>query len=128
LQVRRFHAAGGEFIADAIYNELQPPHGSSLTIVDPNDATRRKSIGRDATGEDLLIPIFRAGRRVYDPPPLSVSRNRTGQQLAAFHPGVRRFINPHAYPVGLERSLDDLRTALILEARGLADKPDSSLA
>ena len=34
-------------------------------------------------------------------------------------PGVKRFVNPHQYPVGLEKTLFDLRTRLILEARGL---------
>jgi hypothetical protein len=29
-------------------------------------------------------------------------------------------VNPHQYPVGLERNLFDVRTRLILEARGMA--------
>jgi nicotinic acid phosphoribosyltransferase len=42
------------------------------------------------------------------------------QQLALFHPGIKRLVNPHAYPVGLEQQLFDLETRLILEARGVA--------
>ncbi len=42
---------------------------------------------------------------------------RTGPQLASFHSGVKRFVNPHRYPVGLERGLQDLKLRLILEAR-----------
>jgi nicotinate phosphoribosyltransferase len=56
---------------------------------------------------------------VYDPPPLSESRDRTAAQLARFHPGVKRFIHPHAYPVGLERGLHEMKTRLVLEARGV---------
>jgi nicotinate phosphoribosyltransferase len=41
-------------------------------------------------------------------------------QLDLFHPGVKRFVNPHAYPVGLELSLHDLKQQLILHARGEA--------
>jgi hypothetical protein len=55
---------------------------------------------------------------VYDPPALADVRRRAADQLARFHPGVRRFLNPHQYPVGLERRLHDLKTKLILEARG----------
>jgi nicotinate phosphoribosyltransferase len=85
--------------------------------VDPFDPTRRREIPADTVGEDLLVPIFRGGRRVYDPPPLAESRSRAATQLAGFHPGVKRFVNPHQYPVGLERRLFDLRTKLILDAR-----------
>ena len=34
-------------------------------------------------------------------------------------PSVKRFLTPHRYPVGVEQSLHDLRTRLILKARGL---------
>jgi nicotinate phosphoribosyltransferase len=57
--------------------------------------------------------------RVYDPPPLEEIRTRREQQLALFHPGVKRLVHPHRYPVGLEQQLFDLKTRLILEARGV---------
>ena len=44
-------------------------------------------------------------------------RARLDLQLGAFHGGIKRFVNPHQYPVGLERSLHELKTRLILEAR-----------
>jgi len=47
------------------------------------------------------------------------NRARRESQLARFHPGIKRFENPHGYPVGLEQALFDLKTRLILEARGL---------
>lgn len=66
LQVRRFRTAR-EFIGDAIYDESRsvPPR---LTIVDPADATRRKSFPAGAKHEDLLVPILRRGKLVYNPP------------------------------------------------------------
>jgi hypothetical protein len=54
-----------------------------------------------------------------DPPSLTVSRARTLEQLAGFNPGVKRLTNPHQYPVGLERKLHGLKTALVLKARHL---------
>ncbi len=115
LQVRRFEADQG-FLADAIYDELLGLP-SPCVIVDPLDATRRREIPAGTPGEDLLVPIFRGGRRVYDPPPLDACRARTQAQLARFHAGVKRFVHPHQFPVGLERGLHDLRTQLVLEAR-----------
>jgi nicotinate phosphoribosyltransferase len=115
LQVRRF-SHGGEFLADAIHDEsIGLP--SPCVIVDPLDPLRRREIPAGTPGEDLLVPVFRRGEQVYTPPPLGAVRARTGAQLARFHPGVKRFVNPHQFPVGLERALYDLRTQLVLEAR-----------
>lgn len=116
-QVRRFSADGG-FLADMIFDEeLGAP--AAPVIVDPGDLTRRKEIPAGTPHTDLLVPVFRQGKRVYDPPPLKEVRQRTADQLAGFHGGVKRFANPHQYPAGLERGLFDLKTHLILQARGL---------
>jgi nicotinate phosphoribosyltransferase len=115
LQVRRFRQEN-EFVADAIYNTAEPVTGP-WTIVDPFDPTRRKTLDRGAVYEDLLVPVFRGGKLVYQAPGLDDVRRRTGEQLARFHPGVKRFLNPHRYPVGLEQSLFDLKTELVLKAR-----------
>ena len=40
-----------------------------------------------------------------------------GALEAGLHAGVRRFVNPHQFPVGLERRLSDLRVELTLAAR-----------
>jgi nicotinate phosphoribosyltransferase len=115
LQVRR-HAHERGFLADAIYDEdLGLP--SPSVIVDPLDVTRRRELPAGTPGEDLLVPILRGGRPVWEPPPLEASRARTLDQLSRFHAGVKRFKNPHLFPVGLERRLSDLRVKLVLEAR-----------
>ena len=119
LQVRRFD--GGDMIWDELSVSVAAPAsgaGRPRTIVDPADMTRRKTFDDD--GADLLVPIYRGGKRVYDPPPLDEIRRRREEQLASFHPGIKRFENPHSYPVGLEQTLFDLKTRLILEARGFA--------
>ncbi|MFN2239112.1 MAG: nicotinate phosphoribosyltransferase, partial [Thermoanaerobaculia bacterium] len=118
LQVRRFHQ-NGLIRGDMIWDELDPP--GDTTIVDPLDPTRRKVFGAGLTSEELLIPIFRGGKRVYDVPPLAESRERAIGQLETLHPTSRRLVNPHIYPVGLARNLHERRTALILRARGVGD-------
>jgi nicotinate phosphoribosyltransferase len=117
LQVRRY-VHNGEAVADAIYDE-QHPLPEACVIVDPADPTRRKAVPRGATGHDLLTPIFRGGKRVYDVPPLEETRRRVQQQLALFHNGIKRLVNPHRYPAGLEQGLFDRKTEIILKLRGL---------
>lgn len=114
-QVRRFERAG-ELVADMIHDHDEDI-ADVRTIIDPLDATRRKMIPADAEPEDLLLPIFRRGALKYDRPPLASSRERTQGQLRSLHPGIKRVLNPHAYPAGLSPSLDELRSRLIAEAR-----------
>ena len=85
--------------------------------IDQGVMARRKEIAAGTPFEDLLVPVFRAGRRVYEPPPLEAVRRRSLEQLGGLHPGIKRLANPHQYPVGLEPRLFDLRIRLILEAR-----------
>jgi nicotinate phosphoribosyltransferase len=115
LQVRRYHDSQN-FIGDAIYEEnlgISQP----CTIIDIADPTRRKTFDPQTPHEDLLAPIFRRGKLVYEEPDLRVTQQRTRDQLAMLHPGIKRFINPHRYPAGLEKRLYDLRTELILKGR-----------
>jgi nicotinate phosphoribosyltransferase len=116
LQVRRYFAEG-QAIGDAIFDQQSPGRGD-CTIVDPADMTRRKTIAADTAAEELLTPVFRAGRRVGELPSLEESRARLQEQLKMFHAGIKRLVNPHRYPVGLELGLHDRKTALILQSRG----------
>lgn len=115
LQVRRFRR-GGEYVGDMVWNESLPP-GPRPTMIDPLDPTRRKTFSQKETSEDLLIPIMRGGAIVYDRPPLIESRSFVQEQLSGFHEGIKRFLHPHEYPVGLEQRLHELKTDLILQAR-----------
>jgi nicotinate phosphoribosyltransferase len=115
-QVRRFRSEK-EFIADGIY-DIERGAPETFTVVDPMDPTRRKHLAPSTAFEDLLVPIFKGGNQVYQTPTLAEIRLRAQSQLAMFHPGVKRFVNPHQYPVGLELGLHDLKTDLILRARG----------
>jgi nicotinate phosphoribosyltransferase len=117
LQVRRFFS-GSEAIGDMILDELTGT--PTRTIVDPADLTRRKSFPDQTPFEDLLVPVFREGKCVYDKPSLDHIRDRRERDFSRFHDGIKRFVNPHRYPVGLEQKLFDLRTRLILAARGSA--------
>jgi nicotinate phosphoribosyltransferase len=117
LQVRRYQH-DGTYLADCVYDELSGLP-ASVTIVDLLDHTRRREIPPGTPGEDLLKPIFRRGRLVYTPPPLEEARQHAARELASLHAGVKRFVYPHQFPAGLERNLFDLRTRLILQARGL---------
>ena len=114
-QVRRFRS-GTENIADVLYDIGTDLTGGCI-MIDPSDMTRQKRLPGDTKHSDLLVPIFRKGRRVYESPSLEQIKARVKQELGGFHQGVKRFVNPHQYPVGLEKSLYALKTDLILRSR-----------
>jgi len=116
LQVRRY-LSDGSFIADMIYDE-ELGVAAEPVIVDMMDETRRKNVSSPDSHEDLLVPVLEKGKRIYDSPGIEASRNRAAEQLRALHPAIKRLLNPHEYPAGLERNLFDMRQKLILHARG----------
>ncbi len=119
LQVRRYKNPTGELVADAIYNLVDGIH-EHATIVDPADNTRRKVIPSGTAWEDLLVPIFRKGKKIYQTPDLNEIRSRTTQQLASLAPAIKRFAHPHQYPAGLELGLSQMRMDLLLKSKGVA--------
>lgn len=126
LQVRRFRQ-GDEWIGDMIY-DLGGSDGSGngeggnpdpgKVIVDPADSGRRKRVDGAAEYQDLLVPVLRGGKLAGEMPALARSRAWVGEQLATLHPGIKRFLNPHAYPAGLSEGLHELKTRSIRQARG----------
>jgi len=115
LQVRRFRD-DEYFVADAIYDEQQGIR-EGLSLVDPLDPTRRKRVAAGTPHEDLLVPVVRQGQTVYQSPTLEETRRRAQAQLQCLHPSIKRFSNPHQYPVGLEPRLHRLKTKLVLAIR-----------
>jgi len=115
LQVRRYHTSG-ESVADVIY-DVKADMSQGCVAVDPLDATRHKVLGSELENEDLLAPLFREGKCVYSSPSLLEIRENTQRQLKHFHSGVKRFLNPHQYIVGMEKSLYDFKIDLINQTR-----------
>ena len=123
LQVRRYHETRADSIhgahaGDMLIDESVPlDESNGLTMVDPLDPTRRKHFAAEHPYMALLEPAMRAGRRVRAAEPLETARTRARDGLAGFHAGIKRLVNPHRYPVGVEMGLQERKTKLVLEAR-----------
>jgi nicotinate phosphoribosyltransferase len=116
LQVRRYFNKKNGAIADCIYDETLGI-SSAPTIIDMLDITQRKKMAKTQDHEELLVPIFRQGKCIYKSPAVHDIQKRTKMQLALFGPAIQRLLNPPLYPVGLEKTLYNLRNSLILKAR-----------
>ncbi|QQY08200.1 MAG: nicotinate phosphoribosyltransferase [Candidatus Xiphinematobacter sp.] len=118
LQVRRFQM-GREFVGDMIYDETLLK-ASEHTIVDPTDMTRTRLMPVNATISDLLVPIFRKGKQVYQDVGIQTVRRHVKEQLQYFQPGIKQLLNPHEYPVGMELNLHRQRTNSFISMRQAA--------
>ena len=115
LQVRRYQREG-EYVGDMIYNEVDGvPENPSM--IDPMDVTRQRAIDPQATFQELLQPLFDEGKLVYQVPSINEVKAHAAAELKQFHSGVKRFMNPHSYPVGLEKNLSDYKYDLIRKLR-----------
>lgn len=115
LQVRRF-SESQDYVADVIFDE-NLGFSNDRTIVDPLDPTRQKKLNDQLTYKDLLIPIFRQGELVYPLPALKDIRAYAQEEIGHLQTGIKRFINPHEYVVGMDQKLYDLKVSLIRKIR-----------
>ncbi len=110
---RLFEKESGKAIGDLIclhdevLDESQP-----LELFHPEETWKRKTI-TDFTAEPLLVPIFRAGKRVYDSPSIEEIRAYCQAQIDRQWDEVKRFENPHTYYVDLSQKLWDIKQALL---------------
>jgi nicotinate phosphoribosyltransferase len=106
-------------IADMIY-DIDLGISKEPIIIDPNDPTKRKYVDSDTyTHEDLLVPIFKDGKLVYQSPDLKDIRQFAINQLDKISSASKRFANPQIYIAGVEHRLYENRLRLILEQRKL---------
>lgn len=115
-QVRRYYR-DGKMVADMIY-DIQYGTNKKNIIYHPVDATKRKVLRENELDHrDLLVPVFRNGNSVYDFIGLLAIKEKVTEELKSMHDGIKRFENPHVYPVGLETSLHNKKMELIMKLR-----------
>ncbi|MDQ7094159.1 nicotinate phosphoribosyltransferase [Desulfosporosinus sp. PR] len=113
-KIVRFYNRSGKAMADLIaLDDEDFSDRKSLTIFDPIQTWKRKTLTNFQTRE-LLLPIFRAGKRVYEPPALQEIQEYSRQELNSFWDEVKRLANPHTYIVDLSSKLFELKQELLL--------------
>jgi nicotinate phosphoribosyltransferase len=116
LQVRRFYDEEQKYVADAIF-DLPMGIKERCRIIDPIDPTRTRILHPNLKWRDLLVPLFRKGQCCYQKPPLTAIQAYCKEELSRFDKSIKRFYNPHIYPVGLEESLYHLKWKMIDELK-----------
>ena len=76
--------------------------------------------------KDLLVPIFKKGKLSYKMPTLVEIRANTARELEGFSAGIKRFLNPHLYPVGMEKFIYNKKIDLVQKIREKTFKNDEN--
>lgn len=115
LDVRRYRNGDGMLVGDLIF-DVNDGVPADAVIVDPLDAMRRRKM--EGEFETLLKPLVKAGKLEDVDLFARTARARCTQQLACLDDSIKRFMNPHEYPCGIERGLFKKRDEIVIATRG----------
>ena len=105
----------GKAIADylSVYDETVDDSGTKM-IFDPEATWKRKEV-YDFFARELLVPIYRGGKLVYQRPSIEEIRAYCAEQVDTLWDEVKRFDNPHDYYVDLSEKLYNIKMELLNE-------------
>ncbi len=86
-----------------------------LTIFDPLATWKTKTL-ENFEARELLVPIFKGGKRVYELPKLDEIKAYSEAEIDRLWDEVKRFENPHAYYVDLSTKLWEIKNRLLEES------------
>ena len=114
---RLYDKESGKAIADplGVYDEVIDD-SKPITIFDQNATWKTKTL-TDYTARELLIPVFKGGKRVYTTPKLSEVRQYCHNQVELLWDEVKRFENPHSYYVDLSKKLWQIKRSLLEQVK-----------
>ncbi len=120
LNVRRYYFEEGRIAGDMVVDTKAEVNAGEI-IVDPLDGLRRKDLSGKEWRE-LLVPLARAGKTVLAEEfrDAMAAQLRTKEGLATLDESQKRTLNPHTYPVGLDKGLFERRRALVAQLRGIS--------
>lgn len=111
LDVRRYRNDDGMLVGDLIF-DVNDGVPADAVIVDPLDAMRRRKM--EGEFETLLKPLVKNGKVLDVDLSARTARTRCTEQLACLDDSIKRFMNPHEYPCGIERTLFKKRDDLVI--------------
>lgn len=120
LNVRRYYFEDGHIAGDMVFDTNASVNEGEI-IIDPMDGLRRKNLSGKQYRE-LLVPLARNGKTVLadEHRDAMAARQRAQEGLATLDESQKRTLNPHTYPVGLDKDLFERRRDLVARLRGIS--------
>ena len=106
----------GKAIADYLcLHDEAVDDSHNMDIFDPEATWKRKEV-YDFEARELLVPIYKGGKLVYQRPNIEEIRAYCAKQVDTLWDEVKRFDNPHKYYVDLSQKLYDIKQKLLSDA------------
>jgi nicotinate phosphoribosyltransferase len=113
----------GQLRGDVLFlDEERLPEGKSFRAHHPVLPHISKTYPAEFTMEELLVPVFRHGKLVYQNPSVHEIRQNTLSNLDRLDPAFKRFQNPHIYHVSLGPQLFKVKQRLLQKAKEEAER------
>lgn len=100
-QVRRYFD-GKCYTTDMVYDIEMGPSASVVQHLKPEQKVHVK---KEWSFVDLLVPMLRQGKNIYQQPAMEQMRSRTSDELAKFDPKVRKLVDPEHFFSGISENL-----------------------
>ncbi len=107
----------GQMRGDVLFlDEERVPSGQSFRAHHPVYPHVSKNYPDSFAMEELMVPVFKKGKPVYQSPSVHVMRQNTRRNLERLDPAYKRFRNPHTYHVSLSPRLFRVKERLLRRA------------
>jgi nicotinate phosphoribosyltransferase len=113
-KIIRFYNVKGRMMGDLLTEVDEPvPEGVPVTAHHPMYDYLKKTYKPPYYAREIMVPIYREGRQVYDPPSLDQVKRHAEEELESLEDETKRFINPHIYKVSLSNNLHQIKKRLL---------------
>jgi nicotinate phosphoribosyltransferase len=115
-KVIRFFDDSGMMRGDVMFLEDEKLESKPLRVYHPTIPHVSKMYSSKSTREELLVPIFKEGRLIYNKPSLRRIQEHCRQNLGHLASEFKRFKNPHIYHISLSKQLMKTKRDLLRKA------------
>ncbi len=113
-KIVRFYNGNDRMIGDLLTHVDEPvPHGVPVRAHHPMYDYMKKTYKPPYEARDIMAPVFKGGKQVYDIPSLDSVREYSRSQIERLEAEYKRFSNPHIYKVSLSDKLHEIKQTLL---------------
>jgi len=113
-KIVRFYNVKGRMMGDLLTDvDEEVPEGVPVRAHHPMYDYMKKTYTPPYYAREIMVPIFKEGRLVYDPPSLKHVKDHAEEELESLEAETKRFINPHLYKVSLSDGLYHVKKQLL---------------
>jgi nicotinate phosphoribosyltransferase len=97
------------------------PSGKPVVAHHPMYEYMKKTYRPPYETREIMVPVFKNGKQVYEPPSLQDVRQHAAEELKSLENETKRFTNPHLYKVSLSDRIHQIKKDLLLRHENSAD-------